>query len=337
MEGVIEKKFRYSVLAFIINKYEIVHEIEEKDPDAEYLLITDDKTLTSDTWTVIYDSSLERLSIFDRCYAIRFNTFKYCHSDICVRLDANICIKKSLKPLIDVFETGGYDIGLMPHPLRNNFIEEYKVWVETRGYDAKQAERIIRNMRDKGYDFEYKGLFQTNFWIQRRNLVTDELNKRVFDYLIELGTDGKIERINQVPFSFVMNTCYSYLRVLPLSEQIVRSSYMQWHLHNSSIPNMNIFYDLMKKDIKYMFNKEVECMYFIPDDKESLLQRIKYLENAVWNEQVRGEQSNSTNRYLEGTKMKLVAKNRKHLLQLRIMAAFCFLLTILLMLSLVFW
>ena len=37
-----KKKKRYSVLTYIFNGYEKVHEIIEKDEDAEYILVTDD-------------------------------------------------------------------------------------------------------------------------------------------------------------------------------------------------------------------------------------------------------------------------------------------------------
>ena len=281
---------RYSVLTYNIGGYEKVHEIWEKDPEAEYIMVTDVDTLTSETWTVVRDTDLEGLGTFEKCHAIRFNPFKYCHSDICVRLDANISIRKSLKPLIDIFEKGKYDICLMPHPRRCDFREEYQAWVDTRGYDAENARRILDNMRSKGYDFEYKGLFQSNFWIQRRNAVTEELNTKVHDLLRELGHDGRIERINQVPFSFVMNMQYSHLKVLPVSEQVVRSIYMQWHFHNSHVPNMQIAYDITKPDMKWMFNREVECLYLLPESVDELLPRVKYLENEVWQEQVRGRE-----------------------------------------------
>ena len=51
------------------------------------------------------------------------------------------------------------------------------------------------------------------------------------------------------------------MKVLPVSEQVVRSDYMTWYWHNTDKPNMNIFYDISKPDMKYVFNKEVECMY----------------------------------------------------------------------------
>ena len=40
---------KYSVLTYIFDGYEIVQEIEQKDPEAEYILVTDDPNLKSDT------------------------------------------------------------------------------------------------------------------------------------------------------------------------------------------------------------------------------------------------------------------------------------------------
>lgn len=117
---------KYSILCYIINDYENVKEVKEKDPECEYILVTDNKSLKSDTWTVVYDERLLDLpSVFDRCYAIRFNVFKYCHTPICIYIDGNVQVNKSLKPLVDKFEDGRYDMCLMPHPLRYEFISEY--------------------------------------------------------------------------------------------------------------------------------------------------------------------------------------------------------------------
>lgn len=51
------------------------------------------------------------------------------------------------------------------------------------------------------------------------------------------------------------------MKVLPVSEQVVRSSAIQWYWHNSDKPNMNIGYDMSREDKKFMFNREVTCMY----------------------------------------------------------------------------
>lgn len=253
---------RYTVLTYIINDYELVHEIENKDPDAEYVLVTDNPNLSSKTWTVVYDEKLKDGNVFNRCYKVRFNCFKYCNTDICVRIDGSISIKKSLAPLIDEFENGKYDLALMPHPINYNFIREYNDWVKQRRYPKKQAEHCINIMRSKGYDFDYKGMFQSCISIQRRGKITEEIDRLTMSLLMELGYDGNVERINQIPLSFVVNTYFSDAKLLPLSEQILYSPYMQWYTHRSNNPNGSYLTNLIDKDEKWLFNKKVNCWKF---------------------------------------------------------------------------
>ena len=253
-------KPRYTVLCYIINKYEIVHEIEEKDPDAEYLLVTDDKSLTSKTWKVIYDEDLEGLSTFDKCYSIRFNLFKYASSDICVYIDANIHIRKSLKILIDKFNSENFDMCMMPHPLNSTFIPEYQNWIKLRGYPLEKAQKFIDFLQMQNYDLNYRSLFQGCFKIVRRGKTNSDFERLTMAFLKYLGTDNEIERLDQTVYSFVLNRYFNNIKILPVSEQILRSDYMTWYWHNSTNPNLNYFMTPGKPDIKYVFNKEVECL-----------------------------------------------------------------------------
>ena len=273
-------KYRYTVLTYNFGEYETFREIGNKDPEAEYVLVTDNTSVSSKTWKVIYDQDLDGFAPFDKVLHVRYNCFKYCSTDICVRVDGSIAIKKSLKPLIDIFQEGHYDMCLMPHPIRDNFLDEYKAWIECRGYDKKQAQKCIESMSAKGYDFNYKGIFQLNFSIQRRDAVSEEMNREVMEYIKELGKDGMMERIDQIPFSFVVNTKYSHLKILPVSEQILRSYYMQFYEHNNNVPNMNMFYDYSIDDERYMFNKKVKCLYLhTPSDK--VRAREQELQNEI--------------------------------------------------------
>ena len=58
---------RYTVLTYIFNGYEFVHEVGEKDPEADYVLVTDDPNITSETWRVVY-SSTPGYSPFAKCW-----------------------------------------------------------------------------------------------------------------------------------------------------------------------------------------------------------------------------------------------------------------------------
>ena len=150
---------KYSILTYIIGDYEFPREIIEKDPDAEYILVTDNPKIKSDTWTVVQlDEQYKNLSTFDKCYEIRFNPFKYVTTDLVIRMDGNIQIKKPLRPIINAFIKGHYDLALMPHPLNSTFTEEYNLWINARNYPTEQRDKFFKLLADSNYDLSYKSL-----------------------------------------------------------------------------------------------------------------------------------------------------------------------------------
>ena len=255
---------KYTVLSFIIGKnYEILHEIMHPQDDVEYLMITDDPELKSTTWKVVYDENLLKLnSGFERCFDVRYNVFRYASTDICVTIDGSMEVVGSLDQLIKKFNDEQYDICLMPHPLWADFITEYNAWIRMRKYPISNANKFFKLMQAANYDLKYKGLFQLCFSIKRRNDITSAIDSMsmAFLKLMSLG-EKSFERLDQTVFSFIMNRYFNNLKVLPISEQIVRSYAIQWYWHNSMNKNCNVFYDINKPDLKYMFNKQVECFY----------------------------------------------------------------------------
>ncbi len=257
---------KYTILTFIIGKnYEQLHEISQVQHDVEYILVTDDDTLVSKTWTIKVDQSLSRFSTpFEKCFWIRYHVFDYCSTDICITIDGSMGVIGSLDKLIDLFIAGNYDIGLMPHPLWANLKTEYSAWIQMRKYPIKNATIALELMKNANYDFSYNGLFQLCFSIKRKTALTKNIDEMTWQMLQNLSLRlGQFDRLDQTIFSFVMNLFFSFAKVLPVSEQVVRSYAIQWYWHNSNNPNMNIFYDINKPDIKWMFNKQVQCLYLL--------------------------------------------------------------------------
>jgi hypothetical protein len=124
---------KYSVLTFIINDYEYVREIEydiSTTPHIEYILVTDNPNLKSNTWNIIYDKDLEdsNLTVYDKVMMVRYNPYKYVSNDICVRIDGSMQIVKPLDYFINEFIEGEYDGSLLLHPLRDLIYDEYRAW-----------------------------------------------------------------------------------------------------------------------------------------------------------------------------------------------------------------
>ena len=228
---------RYTVLTYIFNGYEQVHEIKEKDPDADYVLVTDDPQLKSDTWRIVCDQMLEGMTPIEKCYQVRFQPFGYADTDIVVRLDGSIGINQPLKPLIDEFERGSFDRCLMIHPYRDNMTDEYQAWIEIRGYSIRQASRCLKTMEHLGYDLNRKGLYQACFEIVRNNRVNRLINGMTLNLLNYAG-GAHAERINQTWLTFVVNHMFdNRLKIMPVTEDILHSEMMTWYQHNSDAVN----------------------------------------------------------------------------------------------------
>jgi len=121
--------------------------------------VTNDNSITSSTWNVICDSNLTGKSAVSDVFYVRYHPFKYCSSDICVWLDGNTKILGSLDSLIEKFNNEKYDIALMPHPTRYNFVDEMKIWLGQRGYTKEMFDNEMSFYEKSKYDLSYRGMF----------------------------------------------------------------------------------------------------------------------------------------------------------------------------------
>ena len=233
-------KMEYSVLTYNIGGYEIIHEIDretyEKTKDyVEYIYVTDDHSITSNTWNVVYVDDLSG-STFDKCYQIRFQPFKYVHNDIVIRIDGSMGILRPLDPIIEYFDKYGYDAGVMIHPTRNIMYDEYVAWVRTRGYNVEQANKCLQFMANNKYDVRnYKGLYQFNFMVQRNDHFNNEWNRMTYKSLQALATEpDTCERIDQTIGSFILNNYFNEKKIMPVGQYICNGMFFHWYQHNSN-------------------------------------------------------------------------------------------------------
>ena len=182
------------------------------------------------------------------------------------------------KCLLDEFERNAYDIALMPHPVRDRIPDEYEIWIRERAYPRQQANRCMEAMRMRGYDLNRRGIFQGGFAILRRNEVTESLNAKTYEWLRELGMNGEIERLDQTIFSCVMNMEFSHFKVLLVSEQLFHSELMSICYHGTDIENPGQQRNLLKPEVKWVFDRPAKCQYFFLDPEESGELRKMYIE-----------------------------------------------------------
>lgn len=246
-----ENKKRYTVMTYLFGGYENLKEIDKKDEDADYVCITDNPELTSETWRIVPVVNDGEMGGFEKTLYVRYHPFLFCDTDIVITVDASVKIFDSLKPMVDDFENGKYDYAVMPHSVRSNLLDEYNAWIQMRQYNIEQAFDNCRFFEKFFYPLhgEKDGLIQATAIIQRKCPVVsaiDELSFRICKFLVPVG----IERIDQIVLTFVLNAFFKEVPIMFFAEDCIHSSLMQWHDHaGTPIP-----YE--KKDRKYYRNGE---------------------------------------------------------------------------------
>ena len=259
-----ENKYKYSVLTYNIGGYEILHELEYKDDDVEYIYVTDDRSITSSTWNVVYVDNPHPEDSFDLCYQIRFNPFDYTTTDIVIRIDGSMGVAGNLDYLVDYFNKNNYDICLEMHPTRMNQYDEYLAWVQQRNYPLEQANKVLSFMAmAEGYDVKKNiGLFQYNFMIQRKNKANLDLNRMTLSLCKYLAPEGKqIDRLDQTIGSFVINKYFNKLKVLPVSQGVaISGKYFKWYAHNS---NKQLYVGNFEYCQPFLFGEPINTIYMM--------------------------------------------------------------------------
>ena len=109
-------------------------------------------------------------------------------------------------------------------------------------------------MRIFGYDPNKKGLIQACFEIVRDKSINTLINDLSFGFNMIIGSEGKMERLDQTITSFVLQKYFKELKVLPVSERIITDgNYLQWYIHGTNKPIP------LKQNIitPYLFNEEI--------------------------------------------------------------------------------
>lgn len=273
--------YKYSVLMYNFNNYEIMREPREIDPECEYIYVTDNPDLQKQTkvWKIVVDKDLDGLSVFDKCYKVRFNLFKYCSTDTCIYLDGSVQIYKSLRKFYDDFMASGNELGLIIHPLRFSIPREYEIWKQFRRYPEEQAKKCMKAMEAMGYDLNYKGLYEMTVRIVKNTPRNKLIDESCYNLLKKLGTKDCIERLDQTAYSCLMNLAFNDTKVFPMSEQIIHSDYMKWCVHGKDKINP-ILANTDKRNDGFLFDKMV-TLYKIFDTDFNVIPTPKVKRDAI--------------------------------------------------------
>lgn len=233
-----DKKPKWSVVTYNFNNYEKFYELPESviDDDAEYIYITNDYTLKSKTWKVVY-MNIDADPFYSVCY-VRNHIFEIVDTDVVMLFDGSMRPIRSLHKFLECFNDGNYDYASIIHPTRQTVYDELVAWVQMRGMKPDNANKALNMMAANNYDvMNYKGLFQVNLMMMRRTDRVLAMQKDVMDVCCFLADEGKKAfRCDQVIYSFVINTHYQDLKVMPIGQYVCdtkKGMFFAWYQHNT--------------------------------------------------------------------------------------------------------
>ena len=222
----------------IFNKYDLLRDPIEIDPEADYYCITDDKELTSEVWNIIYNKEFDtdKLSGIQKTYRCKYQIYKYIPNvekyDYIARVDASIQIFKSLEPIINYLNRGKYDLSVAPHPQRQYFIEEYNAWIQSRGMNPNCLTWFLTVTKD--YDYTMPGLCENTFHVYHNCKEIFNLLDEVYMLMQEASPENElIDPNDQCFFTYVLFKSMDKIRINFHPATLYRySDYMKVNLHN---------------------------------------------------------------------------------------------------------
>lgn len=256
-------KYRYSVITCNFGGYEIMREIENPLEDVEYIYITDDTTIKSNTWHIVYDNFYDQYnSAFDKVVIFRSKALEYINSDICIRIDASIQINGlSFENIIKELDKTGSDISFIISPRFSNIYGEMMDWNIQRNIPKEKTEQfmVYYRLNEKNDDIISKNTICTlGILIQRNNELNKQINKKqitILNDIKNINNDTHYYRIDQIVFTYVINKFFDYVRVLVLDYSVIFNEYTHICIHNS---NVNLFDVLVSQASElYLFNKPI--------------------------------------------------------------------------------
>ncbi len=229
---------KYSVLTFVFDNYDFIREPVEVSTDCEYVLVTDNKNITSSKWTIKHlPSYFDDASGFTKSFYVRYHPFEFVTTDVCVVLDGSNQIKKPLDKIVNAFINSKKDICLSVHWCQISPYNEYSYWLNERKYDYTQYIKNLSMIKAIGLTPDYKGCFEASFFIWKKNNKTFEIQDFVYNCIKKISPDDKhLDRLDQSILSAVINCIYKDVSIFPVTHQVLQSDYIQFYLHHSWKP-----------------------------------------------------------------------------------------------------
>ena len=216
---------KYSIYTWVFDN--ILPTVSDIDPNAEYIVITDNKDLCNNSkqniWNIIYEESLKTMDEYEKILYCISHPFKYCNNDIVIKFDSKIQFEKHPTFILQHYIYKHNNISFIANSKYNNINEYYKNLYNSENTDKNNIINELTKLKQLNVDLNAH-LYKYNFIIQSKNKDNENLNNLVY----ALGLYLKDFNIPiDILFSYIVNKFFNDLRILILKEDILDSPYFK--------------------------------------------------------------------------------------------------------------
>lgn len=220
----------------------------------EYICVTDDINLKSDTWKIIVDEDLKDKNPEYASFYVRYHPFKYCNSDICMRIDGSIKINKSLISIFEEFDSSNKDVCVMTNSRANSIRKELSYW---SFLPKDMIEKQMSLYKELMIDINNEGCIQSPISITRNNELCNKCDTITWNMIKKISLDKYIARPTQVIMTAALALTKG-LDIMFVDEYLIQSNVMQWCKHNINFKRRTPF----KINHKEFFGVPIEIHNF---------------------------------------------------------------------------
>jgi len=229
-------KYKYSVLTFNFGDYDILREPVEVDPECEYVHITDDPNTKSDVWNVVYTNKFKDKDPIYASFYVRWHPFEFVHTDECIIMDCSIKIRKKLSKLVDEVFENGYEMGvIIQHYGKDRTYSKLNFWRDERNLSEEEYANSLAYIKEN-WNTEYRGYIEATVRVAKNDAINTKINKRIWEDCLKLGINGSPLRLDEIPFSIIMQTEFKNMKVMKFDRRLIQGDYMRFNWHKKEIP-----------------------------------------------------------------------------------------------------
>ena len=234
----------YSVLTCIFGDYENIREVVNPNPLVEYILVTDNEELSSNTWTIVHDNFLREYSSYSTSFYVRSHPFEYISTDTVLWIDGSVqilddCTSELMLPFI----YGEQEIVEVLNVMTDSPVEEVRRWGEYgfHGYTREHADRIVRFFEKENFQ---NGLVQNTIFACKNTKLTRRLNSMWWELILRYGEYPEVDHQSMSLRSYCLwKEAYRSSKLLLLSPTTLWCHYFDYRFHGTDISQYDSFKD----------------------------------------------------------------------------------------------